>query len=156
MPISPTPGLRSDGTQRSEHPVPDGEEQPEIHIAFARPIHVMQCMHRADGEKLLQGSEGVVHIRVLHDELQCDGEANHYGNRDWHADQHQRNCAGHDVERLVQRVAHEAIEAVEAMYPMMYGMQPPQEADAMATLVDHCHRAIDDKDRHQELQGDRQ
>ena len=74
---------------------------------------------RARSRETFAWPKRITYVRMLHDELQRDGEAEHHGDRNRHADQNERECADHDVKRLVHRVADEAIEAVEAMYPMM-------------------------------------
>jgi hypothetical protein len=96
--------------QCSEEPIPKRKEQPEIHVTFTVPIHVVQSVYGPDSEKLLRRPKRIIDVRMLHDELQRDGEAKHYGHRNRHADQNERERADHDVKRLMQRVADEAIE----------------------------------------------
>lgn len=140
--------------ERSEQPVPTGEKKPEVHVPLTSPINVVKPVHRPDCQEFLKGPERVVDVGVLYQKLHgnCEGKQN--GHFDRQADQDEWQCADGKIEQLMQRVPHQAIEAVESMYAMMHRMQPPQPAYTMTQIMDHRQAEIGDDDCKQQLHAD--
>jgi hypothetical protein len=132
--------------------IPDGQEQAEVDVAGGAVTHVVEAVQRRPGHHPAQHAGAHVHVGVLQQQLDGNGERQHRSHRHRQAQQQQRQHAAHRFGRLVQRVFHQAVEAVHAGDAVMHRMQPPQPADAMAGVVHQGDAEIGADDGQQHLQ----
>lgn len=115
--------------------VPDGQEQSEVDVAGLAIAHVVEPMQRGPCHHLAQPARPHVHVGVLQQQLDGNGESQHRRHRVRHAQQQQRQHPAQGFGRLVQRVLHQSVEPIHAGHAVVDCVQPPQPGPAMAGVM---------------------
>jgi hypothetical protein len=112
-------------------------------------------MSLVEREDVAQRSDAVVGVGVLHQQLDSDRERQRPGDLLGDPDREQRRDPERQLDGLVERVLHEAVEPVGALDRVMYGVQAPQRSPAVAEPVRGCDAEIEDDDRPKYLNDER-
>ncbi|KAF1066584.1 MAG: hypothetical protein GAK45_01876 [Pseudomonas citronellolis] len=112
-------------------------------------------MHRRPGEQVAQRADAHIDIAVLQQQLDGNGEGQQGGGVLRQAEQHHRQHAAECFEQLVQRVLHQAVETVHTLDAVVHRMQPPEQRQAMAGVMHQSDAEVRQRNRQQQLQGQR-
>ncbi|MCY1303493.1 hypothetical protein D9M70_532040 [compost metagenome] len=135
-----------------QQPVPEAEEQGEVHIARGAVLHVVKAVHGRPGEEVAQPADAHVDIAVLEQELDGNGEGQQRRYLRRYAEDQQRRDRGDGFHGQVQRVFHQAVETVQAPHAVMDRMQAPEPGQAVAQQVHEGQPQVRHHHAHQQLQ----